>query len=481
MVWDPKKHLRDPSGKFRKMNLEPGWYEYRAGKEIKKYYINELGQMESGSTILHMSAQGPVWNKAKHYHTMSRIHLLGNEDDEQFAVAASDQTTFGVINHDKKAPDETFSFNRGHEFQPVSERLPEDETSFGGRALQTSNRKDGHVYGIVNAQEAEKVNEYAFNNPDAHVYTADPSEFAEEVVKARHLLQKMGFSESKARKAPVYVYVNKKGKIVIVPAFRVNKQGEVVPRNSPNTHGGSSTVKLTAKDITRMTRAMQQEGLTNVQFTISHGTVDPDNPNIHRNALHFRKEYYENANSGDRQTMWGTIERVNYGTIVDLGDEHRPDPEKLRQQARKLAERSASRYYEPTDTTGAAKLMRRKMNNPYGCNVEDVSMHRKIDAHDPRSFSWNDPDTGLSWDYDGKGNRIGCGDENTFFTQFNRYRAKQGRPPLSSENTSVRKLDSLITDKSGQAHYGAFEMTVTNPENGKRVTRMFDTKGAAIK
>ncbi|MBT1162754.1 hypothetical protein [Bifidobacterium sp. SO1] len=470
--WDPKKHLRAPNGQFRKMNLKPGWYEYSAGGQIKKYYINEMGQMESGSTILHMSAQGSVFNQLKHYDTMSRIHLLGNDEGEQFAIAASGQSTFGVINHDKGAPPETFSFNRGHDFQPVSDKLLEGETSFGGRAAQTSGRKDGKTYGVVNAQLAEKVNESAFNSPDAKVYTANPEDFAEAVVKARHECVKLGMSESQARKADVYVYADKKGNLKVISAWYRGSDGKLKKRKSPNTHGGSPSVMLPGDEVTRMTRAMQQEGLTDVQYSIAAGTSDPYGRSPRQNALHFRKEYYENPSSGDRQTMWGTIERTNYGTIWDDPNDHRPDAEK-RKEIRKVNERSASRFYEPVDTTGAARLLRRKNGDPYGYNVEDIAMYKPTDKDDPRRFTWEDQDQSIKFECDGHGNKIGLADEDSFRNAISRADSKFPLDWVSS----LKKRNAPLAGKDGKKLYGCFDMTLENPKTGSRQTRIYDALG----
>lgn len=43
----------------------------------------------------------------------------------------------------------------------------------------------------------------------------------------------------------------------------------MVPQRSPNTHGGSGSVRLRGRDLTRMTRAMQKDGLKSVDFTVS--------------------------------------------------------------------------------------------------------------------------------------------------------------------------------------------------------------------
>jgi hypothetical protein len=137
MVWTPATQPRDPLGRFRKTNLVPGEYTYTTRSGIvKKYYVNDMNQLADGSTILHMSAQGKVFGSFKTQNPIERIHIIGNSDMEQMAVAASGETTFGVINHSKAAPPDVFSLNRGHDFQPVGSNLPDGETSFGGRAAQ---------------------------------------------------------------------------------------------------------------------------------------------------------------------------------------------------------------------------------------------------------------------------------------------------------------------------------------------------------
>ena len=73
--------------------------------------------------------------------------------------------------------------------------------------------------------------------------------------------------------------------------FHVNGDNLVamVPRRSPNTHGGSGSVRLRGRDLTRMTRAMQKDGLKSVDFTVSGGTkVSAKSGKPLQNALHFR-------------------------------------------------------------------------------------------------------------------------------------------------------------------------------------------------
>ena len=151
MVWTPATQPRDPLGRFRKTNLVPGEYTYTTRSGIvKKYYVNDMNQLADGSTILHMSAQGKVFSSFKTQNPIERIHIIGNSDMEQMAVAASGETTFGVINHSKAAPPDVFSLNRGHDFEPVSSNLPDGETAFGGHAAQISGRPDRKTYDTLN-------------------------------------------------------------------------------------------------------------------------------------------------------------------------------------------------------------------------------------------------------------------------------------------------------------------------------------------
>ena len=105
MVWTPATQPRDPLGRFRKTNLVPGEYTSTTRSGIvKKYYVNDMNQLADGSTILHMSAQGKVFSSFKTQNPIERIHIIGNSDMEQMAVAASGETTFGVDQPQQSRP-----------------------------------------------------------------------------------------------------------------------------------------------------------------------------------------------------------------------------------------------------------------------------------------------------------------------------------------------------------------------------------------
>lgn len=389
MTWDSRKHPRDPSGRFRKVGLAPGEYMYRGrGGELKSYWINEMGQMETGSSLLAMAAHGSVYGSVNDDRPLERIHLLSTEDGEQLAVAASDNGTFGVINHDRAAPPEAFSFNRGSKFQPVGD-LPEGETSFGGRAAMLSDRPDGKTYDTLNARKAEEINRQAFEHPNAKVYHADPGQFAEAAVQARHYYQdNLGFNENAAREAPVYVYAKRDGTIVVEPVYRRDDFGNITMRRSPNSHGGSGTVKLAGSDVTRMTRAMQDEGMNEVSFTISGGTnLNKDGKPLN-NALHFRQEM-SNPTSGDNLTVWGTVEQRNHGVekvraaASFAGKDGRFDKaayERYAAGVEAIRDRNSEPYRYPRDRDMAAKLARARTGNRR-ISADNIAMDPEYDGN----------------------------------------------------------------------------------------------------
>lgn len=498
MVWTPATQPRDPLGRFRKTNLVPGEYTYTTHSGIvKKYYVNDMNQLADGSTILHMSAQGKVFGSFKTQNPIERIHIIGHSDMgymEQMAVAASGETTFGVINHSKAAPPDVFSLNRGHDFQPVDSNLPDGETSFGGRAAQITGRPDGKTYDTLNAQKAEQANLAAFADLDNRVYSADPGDFAEAAVQARHYYEKeFGLSESQAREMPVYVYADKNGDVTVKPAykpesvpmselgmqpgdpvpegFHVNGDNLVamVPQRSPNTHGGSGSVRLRGRDLTRMTRAMQKDGLKSVDFTVSGGTkVSAKSGKPLQNALHFRADYM-NPHSGDDITVWGSIEAKQYGTQPVKARREFTTNEEFQDYTRKVQavrERAAAPYVDPQSPQAAAKLLRAK----YGTNRFYSSDIQMRDGKEGVAFAVNTPGGHARMLSNGNGVCIGKepADAEGFASMFNNGKSPANR--ITADNVKVLSDGNFRVRKNGQETFYTPSMSTTRgtrSRNGK--------------
>ena len=485
MAWDPKQHPRDPLGRWRKKDLGPGWHNYTVGGEVRRYYINEMGDMANGSTILHMAARNNVKSKVSGEPSpCSRIHIMDSGDGDQLAVAASTMSTFGVVNHNREAPPEVFSYNQQHDFLPVHNNV--GETNFGGVAMPMTNKPGtpdsqslvtlagrgytpdyGNEYQTMDATDAAKLNEEIFSSGETKTYTASPEKFAEQMVEVRSQYREMGLTEGQARNQNVYVYVNKKGALIIQPALRKDKNGKIVKRRSPNTHGGSPSVLLHGAEVTRMTRAMQSEGIDEVQFAISSGSKNPNSDGQRQHALHFRKEGYVNERSGDETTMWGTIERVNYGykqgTPTELGIEPMSTDEYT-----KSINMSASHYYHPKTDLDAVKLMGRKYNNKRNRYLQrDIDMKSGTTSRGKDyEFTWRDRKTGIRYEVDGEGGFVGWHAETVgAFRKLNRWLPK-------SDANKLVDIEQLGDD---------FMVSVTDRRTGEKGRYRFSSEGMPIK
>lgn len=463
MTYNPAQP-RNPIGQWTEWGLTVGWHEYvdRRGK-LHKYWHNNVAQMPSGYEMMHVGACGRNFSKLGDHNVYERVHLTGTEDGEQLAIASTGTTCFGVINHDREAPEHAMSMCRGNKFQPVSENLPTNETSFGGRAATLSGRSDGKVYDTINAQTNESRNRAAFEGENAKVFHIDPKDFAEEQVKARHFYEnELGMHNADARSAPVYVYVDKDGNPKVKPAMFKDKDGIIKFRRSPNTHGGSPTAKVNGDDLTRMTRAMQAEGLTDVSCAISAGTGTQRNGRP-QNALHFRKEYYRNETSGDHVTSWGTIESDNKGTEVEKARNQFNNDEEYAAYKTKTMQRreQASRpYYHPITNEDAAKLMRRKTGN---MNISENSIEMR---HQDKEVSFAVKDGHCNYLYNGYGNRIGteAADTDGFRSMFN----------YSHQNNPV-SAESIRTGTGKRA--GQYGIALRDKASGSIMVAWYNKRG----
>lgn len=363
-MWDASKHKRWRDGRFREMNLTPGWYEHETvGGRILRTYINDQNDFETGARTLHMAINGP--SDKKDGDPFTRLHLTSTEEGEQMAYAVSDHISVGVINHDKEGPADDFSFVRTHDYQPMSQNKPEDQTAFGGRMANDS--KNGAY--TFDANMHEQANRDAFNqaqdkNQMMHI-TA--TKLAETQVKARHAYEQMGVSESEARHMPVYVFKGDDGELTITPAFTLDHTtGEMKRSERPKTVSNSPVALMRGDDITHMGRAMQEDGISDIDVCVSTAAgKDEDEEDPTHNALHFRAES-ENENSHDRTTMWGSIEDRTTAPVIRPSVQ-RGSGEYYRREvaARQAREQDAVRFYNPTDTASAVKLIRAKTGDRY--------------------------------------------------------------------------------------------------------------------
>lgn len=416
---------RTPDGRYWFTNKPKGWYEYTTKSgEIKHFYHNNEQQMSSGFAILAMASQGKVYEPAggKPY---ERIHMTSTEDGEMHMYAASHNGAFGVVNHSQEGPVGEFSCIRGHEYLPVSDKLPEDNTAFGGRMAKDS----GMGRPIIDASRNEQVNREAFEAEDARIFHINPHDLAQAQVDARHEYQRMGLTEGQARHAPVYVYMDKDGTPKVIPVYAADDFGGIIKRQSPNPHGGTHAVMLDGDDVTRMSRAMEREGLDDVQVTVSQGTT------ARHNALHFRADY-ENRTTRDSGTMWGSVEANNSGTVELPSVPAAHGGLSYDVQSGVIHYKAAEKFHNPASVEDATRLLRHsyqgKDREPRYIRQEDVELRNdRILLHDAAG----DKDEV----YDLEGNHVGFSANTVpgFTSVFNANRPEKAR----LDDRQVTRLD----------------------------------------
>ena len=380
--WNSADHPRDRYGKFASKSLMLGsgqTLEWGGpnGEQLS-YICNQYGNnpatLNPGNAILHMAARGKVFSKVDDPAIM-RVHMMSDDDGNLMSVAGSEHGAFIVTDHNTDGFDVPHSLSRGNAYQPQPQNLAEGETAWGGRAAALTGRSDGKTYNTLNARRAAAANEAAFEADGAQVCTIDPGDLADRVADVRRFYEdKCGMSRREAENTGVYVYINGNGEMCVRPSMVPDEKnpGQMRLIKTPNTKSGTKAgghaVKIPAKDITRMARAMQAEsGMDNVEFTVSHGTQTADNGKPIGNALHFRSNYVSPTNHHEI-TMRGTIENSSHGVdeVQARSKVANPDGTMNFEKRRELDSKRAARrrrdaepYRHPTTTTDAERFWRK--------------------------------------------------------------------------------------------------------------------------
>lgn len=457
-MWNPAQHPRWNDGRWREASLASNqWYTLtdRRGK-VHHYFLNDLNQLQDCQNIIAYGSRGPAISSNPN-ETPVRSHLMATEDEELMAVSATDHSTTGVIFHDKDAPPETMSLDRGSQWEPrpdyegVRYRTGDgtDYTysvdGFGGNGVQLSDRKDGRQYDTLNAQRAEQANLRAFESEDSKVYHVDPGVIAEHCVEARHeyMMQNPHLSESKARAMPVFVYFDKDGEPQVKPALKFNeKTGEYKDKHSPKVRNGSPVVKLTMDDVTRQTRALQADGVEDAQFAITKGTNVSKKGRRINNALHYRADFDDKNNHS--VTAWGVIEKKNKGVEeVNAGRRFlKPDgtidPKALhesRVRAINRRKRNAIPYHDPKDKETARELISTRY-------LENHVREEDLDLRKDGTIAWR-RSHGITCVYDHTGEQISMEARTPegFATLWNQNMGAHGGKAFVRAESTIRLAD----------------------------------------
>lgn len=453
----------DPSDKPYYVTNKDGsvWHD-RYGK-ARTYFVNNRDRLAAASTTLNMAASPAYANqltkldarKASGHEYLrgqdqdtpatpyERIHVMSNTDGEEMAIAASPEGTFGLINHDRQGPADQFSMSRGSEYQPLSKNLKPDETGWGGRAAQLTDRADGKRFSTLDATRAEEINWKALEGPDAHPHTATPEQFRLGALRMRHWYQSQGMTESQARRQPIWVHASNDGKLKFEPAMMPDPDnpGKWTRRHGPKSAAGGSSAQIRGDQLTRMAGAMARDGVERVDYAISGGTNLSKKGRPLNNALHFRADYTQKT-SRENVTMWGTIETAQRGVVPKparnelLGKDGKPDPEKVaerRKEQTAFLRRRAKPFHNPTDPEGAATLMRRRWH-------EDVDEDRIVMGRKGYFAVKPEPGDDIAWTYRPDGERaVARGVTVKGFKQVVNARARAANAHMPLDLQSVRR------------------------------------------
>lgn len=437
MPYNPEQP-RDIIGQWRDSNMTAGKHEVvdRWGRS-HTYFVNEMGKLSTGSTLLGVAAKGRVMSSIKDDTPEERVHLMNDQDGNLMAVAASNEGVFAVVNESRPGPEEPMSITRGNRFQPTSMHIDDlDEkgrhhTEYGGRAAKMAERSDGKTYDTLSVYNAQKDNETAFrtaNREAGNVHeNVSPAELAEKTVAARHAYMQMGLTEGQARNREVMVYFDHEGNLNVEPAAMLdaenNQMVAALPAyDNPSYTEGSGVATVRLGQLTTMSRAMQAEHLNSVDMAISSGTQVDMNGQHMRNALHFQADT-TNARSGDSIRVWGTVEQGSEGAYRRRSGRER-DYGGLSWAAQQKAKHQA----------GTDELRRRGMRDPeHPANEREMaqvlSVRRGVSVsadgiHRVKEHEWSVPNEHGDQRYDSSGEFLGWGKVNDSFAariQANMY------------------------------------------------------------
>lgn len=441
--WNSALHPRDIYGKFRKVHLVPGETidskalftgpNGEATGRVYDRYNTDKSLLSPGTSLLKVAAVGPTFTSVKDGDVLARIHLTQDEDGNLLSIAGSEGRTFLVIDHNKDGFEDPHSLSRGSMYQPLPENLAEGETSWGGRAAAGSGRTDGKVYNTLNAQKTIDATKRAFEAEGAQSFSIDPGELADKVADVRKAYEKLGMSNSEARRAPVYVYVDGKGRSHVEPALKIGDNGRLVKAHAPNSHGGTGTVKLRGDEVTRMARSMQDEGLDSVEVAVTQGTTG------RTNALYFRADYV-NPTDHHEISMMGVMEQRTASHSVEEARSAVANPdgtmnfEKRREIKTKQARRhreEAEPYRHPKTAEDAATFYRKLHGKTV--NAPGTPELLEGDKFTFRSGSGYDPV--FSGD---TGRLVGVNISSTQGAAYHAMTIRQGQPLPQPEQISVR-------------------------------------------
>lgn len=290
MTFNPLYHPRRPDGKFRDASLGEGWHGYMGRNgDCHFYYVHNREHLEEGFAVLQMAGSGRPMTLTDE-DPNSRAHVIDSGEGEQMICSSSYHGAFGVTDHDSPAPPVPFSLSR------ASFRFQSDA---GREADKRQGIEDNrHLpYTTIEPSKAHKYLKKGMERDDELEIEnyLEPGRVAEEVSELRKKFrEKLKIGDSYAlRHMPVYLS-QEGGRLKVEGALKVTPTGRLTASKRP-----ISSVKMDAADVTRLMRALQEEGSGKVRYTIGRCA---DGKTF---GLQIVKDF--KGKDGHEKTMWGIL------------------------------------------------------------------------------------------------------------------------------------------------------------------------------
>lgn len=335
---------RDNKGKW----VDVSGYQYGdriTGKDGSSFIYQDPKKVKEASKLVHAMGVGSLFSTYKTNDPRGeRAYINATQWGEQRVSASSPHGFISVVDKDSTMQEDTYSFCRGAERQPLGKDASEENPGLGGRPAQLTNRKmrSGDLpayaeYDVTGGELATflamgdpkdrklepdgymKQPDEAFNSP-RNVGTANFTDVAEQVANVRHQYKEMfGVDDSTARGMNVRLSLetvpgsNPPQKMLKVSsAYRQDKKNPGVPVKRGVGKKNSGVCVVRARDLTAFSHGMHRAfgENANIRVAIGEGTAQGVNGGFVKNALFIQQEKV--AADGHRLQVRGCLERGGY-------------------------------------------------------------------------------------------------------------------------------------------------------------------------
>ena len=325
---------RDNKGKW----VDVTGYEFGdriVGKDGTGFVYQDPAKVKDASKLVHATGIGRLYSSFKENDPRGeRAYIDATQWGEQRISVHSPRGFMSIVDKDSADQEDTYSFCRGAERQPLGKDASAENPGLGGRPAQLTNRKDGvktyDAYDVTGGELAtylamgnpmdhrlepdgyKKMDASKFNDPK-NVGEANFEDVARQVAETRqYYMHTFGVDEAQARNMDVRVSIGENG-LEVSPAYRSDARDMSkrvhVDRNEEKKNSG--VVFLRARDLTTFANGMRRTfGNQPVRCAVGEGTGQTVNGGYVRNALYIQQE--KTGADGHRLHIRGSVEKEGF-------------------------------------------------------------------------------------------------------------------------------------------------------------------------